>query len=58
MIFNFFKKIIIIDDLYDINFEFNGKFCEINIIYNNIHNLCTVEELMKSFILDKAIREI
>jgi hypothetical protein len=38
MIFYFFKNFI--DDLYNINFQFNGEFCKIRICYLNIHNLC------------------
>jgi hypothetical protein len=39
MIFYFF--IFLLDDLYNINFQSNGEFCE-------IHDLCTIH----SFILD------
>jgi hypothetical protein len=30
------------DDLYDINFESNGKFYKIYIRYNSIDDLCTI----------------
>jgi hypothetical protein len=34
-----FQKKLIINDIYDINFQFNSKFCKICICYNNISNL-------------------
>jgi hypothetical protein len=42
------------DDICDINFQSNGRFCKIRIRYNVIHVLCTVKDLIKSFILDKT----
>jgi hypothetical protein len=36
---NNFKKIM--DDLYDLYFQFNDKYCKIHIHYNSINNLCT-----------------
>jgi hypothetical protein len=46
------------DDLYDINFQINDKFYKIRIYYNNISNLYIMEELVKSSILDKVIKNI
>jgi hypothetical protein len=42
-------------NLYDINFQSNNKFCKIHIHYNNIDDLCTMKDLMKSFMLDKSL---
>jgi hypothetical protein len=33
------------DDLYDINFQFDGEFCKIRIRYNNTDHLFTVDYL-------------
>jgi hypothetical protein len=35
------------DNLYDINFQFNDKFCIIHIRYNVIHNWFTMDHLNK-----------
>jgi hypothetical protein len=56
MFFNFSKKYM--DDLYDINFQSNGKFCKIRIRYNVIHDLCTIPHLKYSLMLDKISKYI
>jgi hypothetical protein len=33
------------DNLYDINFQYNVGFCKIHIRYNNINHLSTVDRL-------------
>jgi hypothetical protein len=33
------------DDIYDINFQFTGRFCEIRIRYNVIHDWSTINHL-------------
>jgi hypothetical protein len=42
------------DDLYDIKFQSNGKFCKTRIPYNYIQDLCTMHHLKHSFILEKT----
>jgi hypothetical protein len=52
MIFYFFKKNM--DDLYDINFQINSIFYKNHIHYNNICNSCTMEDFVKSSMLNVA----
>jgi hypothetical protein len=52
IIFNFFKKII--DNLYDINFQSNDKFCIIRIYYMLFTHLYTIKDFLDYFILDDA----
>jgi hypothetical protein len=33
------------DDLYEINYQFNGRFCKIHIHYNSIDHLSSVDHL-------------
>jgi hypothetical protein len=42
------------NNLYDVNIESNGRFYKIRIHYNKINDLCTIKDLMKSLMLDKA----
>jgi hypothetical protein len=41
-------------NLYNINFQSNGQFYKIHIRYNNIHDLCTMKDLVKYFTIDLA----
>jgi hypothetical protein len=52
MIFNFFKKIM--NNYYDINFQFNSGFYKICISYNVIHDFCITQHLNHFYMLDKA----
>jgi hypothetical protein len=45
-------KTIMNDLYYIINFKSNGEFYKIHIRYINIHNLCTMNDLVKSFTID------
>jgi hypothetical protein len=56
--YQIFQKKIIINDIYDINIQFNSKFCKIRICYNNISNLCMVKDLKKSFPVYLALLSI
>jgi hypothetical protein len=42
------------DDLYETNFQSNGRFFEIHIRYRVIHNWSTMNHLMKWSILEFA----
>jgi hypothetical protein len=46
------------DELYDINFKSNNKFCKIHIHYNIIYELSTMHHLNHSFMSDKTIWNI
>jgi hypothetical protein len=44
------------NDLYDINYKFNGRFCKIRICYSVIHNWFTMDHLKKWYILEFAYK--
>jgi hypothetical protein len=40
-------------DLYDTNFQSNGEFCKIDILYSNIDNLSTVDHFTVALAVKK-----